>query len=87
MIIDSKKYTGRCSCGHEHKMTTEFCVIEAGGLENIDKYIEKFGVKSTLGDIDVPEEKIDILMEYSPLVRNRLTLMRLRRAIIGRGNK
>ena len=40
MIIDSKKYTGRCSCGHEHKMTTEFCVIEAGGLENIDKYIE-----------------------------------------------
>ena len=45
MIIDSKKYTGRCSCGHEHKMTTEFCVIEAGGLENIDKYIEKCGLK------------------------------------------
>ena len=56
-------------------------------VDKLNKYIEKFGVKSTLGDIDVSEEKIDILMEYSPLVRNRLTLMRLRRAIIGRGNK
>lgn len=45
MIIDSKKYNGRCSCGHEHKMTTEFCIIEAGCLENIDKYIEKCGLK------------------------------------------
>ena len=45
MIIDSQKYNGKCSCGHEHTMTTEFCVIEAGGLENIDKYIEKFDVQ------------------------------------------
>ena len=48
--------------------------------ELIKKY-EILGVKSKLGEIDVPAEKLDILMEYSPLVRNRLTLMRLRRAI------
>lgn len=40
MIIDSKKYNGICSCGHEHKMTTEFCVIEPGCLSDMDKYIE-----------------------------------------------
>ena len=48
------------------------------------EFAEKYsilGVKSTLGDIGVSEEKINILLEYSPLVRNRLTLMRLRRAI------
>ena len=39
------------------------------------------GVKSTLADIEVPEEKLPLLLEYSPLVRNRLTLMRLRRAM------
>ena len=54
--------------------------------ELIEKY-EVLGVKASLGDIDVPGEKRDLLLEYSPLVRNRLTLMRLRRAIIGEGNE
>lgn len=45
MIIDSQKYNGKCSCGHEHKMTTNFCIIEAGCLANIDEYIEKSGLK------------------------------------------
>ena len=45
MIIDSKKYNGRCSCGHEHKMTTEVCIIEAGCFGNIDEHIEKCGLK------------------------------------------
>ena len=52
-------------------------------IPTYDELLEKYkmlGVKSTLEDIDVPEEKLDILLEYSPLVRNRLTLMRLRRA-------
>ena len=44
MIIDSKKYNGICSCGHEHKMTTEFCIIEAGCLANIDEHIKKYGL-------------------------------------------
>ena len=54
--------------------------------ELIEKY-ELLGAKSSLCDIGVPEEKSDLLLDYSPLVRNRLTLMRLRRAIIGLENK
>lgn len=44
MIIDSKKYNGKCSCGHEHNMTTEFCVIEAGCMEDLDYYTEKYKI-------------------------------------------
>ena len=42
MIIDSKKYNGICSCGKEHKMTTEACFIEAGCLSRIDEYLQKY---------------------------------------------
>ena len=49
--------------------------------ELIQKY-EVIGAKATLDDIVIPKDKLNILLEYSPLVRNRLTLMRLRRAII-----
>lgn len=45
MIIDSKKYNGKCSCGHEHKMTTEFCVIEPGCMADADTYISRYGLK------------------------------------------
>ena len=41
MIIDSKKYNGKCSCGKEHKMITEFCIIEEGALKDFDKYIKE----------------------------------------------
>jgi glycerol-1-phosphate dehydrogenase [NAD(P)+] len=54
--------------------------------ELMERY-EILGVKSSLVDIDVPPEKTNLLLEYSPLVRNRLTLMRLRRAIIGEESK
>ena len=47
--------------------------------ELLAKY-RSLGTKSTLPDIDVPEEKLPLLLEYSPLVRNRITLMRLLRA-------
>ena len=48
--------------------------------ELLTKY-ELLGAKRTLADIEVAEEKLSLLLDYSPLVRNRLTLMRLRRAI------
>lgn len=47
MIIDSKKFNGECNCGHIHKMTTEFCIIESGCLADIDKYIAKYNLKGT----------------------------------------
>ena len=40
------------------------------------------GACTTLSDIGIGEDKLSVLLEYSPLVRNRVTLMRLRRAII-----
>lgn len=44
MIIDSKKYNGMCSCRKEHKMITEFCIIEEGALKDFDKYIKDCGL-------------------------------------------
>ena len=57
-------------------------------IDSIPKYdelieiYETIGVKSRLADIDVPEALTKTLLEYSPLVRNRVTLMRLRRCIM-----
>ncbi|MBE6597537.1 MAG: sn-glycerol-1-phosphate dehydrogenase [Ruminococcaceae bacterium] len=42
MIIDGKNYSGLCSCGREHAMTTEFCVVESGCLKDIEKYTDKY---------------------------------------------
>ena len=44
MIIDSKKYNGKCSCQKEHFMTTELCVIESGCMSQFDCYAEKCGL-------------------------------------------
>ena len=44
MIIDSKKYNGLCSCGKEHKMTTEACFIESGALFKASNYLEQYGL-------------------------------------------
>ena len=41
----------------------------------------RIGAKSTLEDIQVPPELESLLPVYSPMVRNRLTLMRLRRCL------
>ncbi len=49
--------------------------------EELLRTYKKLGLKERLSDIGVPNEKLDLILEYSPLVRNRLTLMRLRRAI------
>ena len=40
------------------------------------------GVKSTLADIKVDNNMLNSLINYSPMVRNRLTMMRLRKCII-----
>jgi glycerol-1-phosphate dehydrogenase [NAD(P)+] len=45
MIIDSKAYSGVCSCGKEHKMTTEACFIERGVLLKINTYLEQYDLR------------------------------------------
>lgn len=44
MIIESKKYGGKCSCGKVHDAYTELCVIESGCLAKITDYLEQFGL-------------------------------------------
>mgnify|MGYP003306933725 CR=1 FL=1 len=44
MIIDSRKYNGKCSCGRNHAMETEMCIVESGCLENLEKYMGEYNL-------------------------------------------
>ena len=61
----------------------EICkLIEAlPDAEELKEVYLRFGVKSHLAQIEVNEDLSQVLLDRSPMVRNRLTLMRLRRAI------
>ncbi len=43
MIVDSKKYSGKCVCGKEHSLDTKFCVIEQGCMKRLNEYLTEFG--------------------------------------------
>lgn len=54
------------------------------GIPTAEAILEKLsalGAKKSLSDIGIPEEKREELLAVSPLARNRLTLMRMRRMI------
>lgn len=42
---------------------------------------DKIGAKKSLEDIKVPSDRLELLLKYSPSVRNRMTLMRIRRML------
>ncbi|MBQ9112802.1 MAG: sn-glycerol-1-phosphate dehydrogenase [Clostridia bacterium] len=44
MIIEAKKYAGKCTCGEDHSLYTELCVVEAGCLNKIDEYLRQYGL-------------------------------------------
>lgn len=44
MIIDSKQYGGSCSCGRDHTLETVCAVVEAGCLNKLDDYLERYGI-------------------------------------------
>ena len=44
MIIDSKLYSGLCSCGRDHSMSTRMAVVEAGCLSRMDEYVQMCGL-------------------------------------------
>lgn len=48
-------------------------------IDSLKKLYNDFGIKSQLTDIGVQNEKANVLRDFSPMVRNRLTLMRLRK--------
>ncbi|MBQ9735825.1 MAG: sn-glycerol-1-phosphate dehydrogenase [Clostridia bacterium] len=45
MTIDSLQYNGICRCGKEHRMETEFAMIESGCLKNLSGYLSKYGIQ------------------------------------------
>jgi len=45
--------------------------------EDLESLYQRAGIKRKLSDIGVPEEKAGLLLQYAPMVRNRLTLLRL----------
>ena len=47
--------------------------------DEIYSMLEKLGAKKDLSDIGIGEDKMDIVIKASPIVRNGLTLMRMRR--------
>ncbi len=49
--------------------------------EQLSKIYKDLDVMSTLADLGVSNEKKEIIFHYSPIVRNRLTLMRLKRGM------
>ncbi len=51
-------------------------------VESLRQLYETLGVKSRLPDIQVPEDAAAELLRCSPMVRNRLTLMRLRKCLV-----
>lgn len=62
---------------------SEICKVidEIPTYEEFSEKYKLLGLKSTLEDIEVPNKAENMLLEYSPFVRNRLTLMRLRKCI------
>lgn len=56
-------------------------VAEIPTGEELFDFLKALGAKRTLADIQVPEDKLPTLLDCSPLIRNRLTLMRIRRLL------
>lgn len=44
MILDCSPYGGKCECGREHPLKTKMVVVEAGCLNNFDKYMADCGL-------------------------------------------
>lgn len=61
----------------------EVCAIidKIPGPDQLRSLYRQIGAKAELADIGLTEEKTGMLLDYSPIARNRLTLMRLRRAM------
>ena len=47
MIINASEYNGLCSCGCDHKMITEWTVIERGCLKKLKEYCKTFFPNTT----------------------------------------
>lgn len=44
LSIDSRQYSGPCSCGRTHEMETLAAIVEAGCLEKFEDYLARYGI-------------------------------------------
>ena len=44
MVIDSRQYSGLCTCGRDHAMETEAAIVEAGCLGKLEQYFAEYGI-------------------------------------------
>lgn len=72
--------TGECIRKHWAQIQEEIAKVPTA--ENLRKLYRNLGVMDTLTDLGVSEDKKALLLDLSPMVRNRLTLMRLRRCLM-----
>ncbi|MCI8453574.1 MAG: sn-glycerol-1-phosphate dehydrogenase [Lachnospiraceae bacterium] len=56
-------------------------ISEIPTQEELLTLYEKLGAKKSLPDIEVPEDRQELLLTFSPTVRNRMTLMRIKRML------
>ena len=75
----AKGVTAATLAAHWHEICAEIQNLPDSAL--LRSVYLKFGVRSTLSEIGIDDTVSEALLDYSPMVRNRLTLMRLRRAL------
>jgi len=68
--------TGECLRTHFARIADE--IRKLPDVESLAALYKKAEIKATLSDIEVANEKAELLLQYAPMVRNRLTLLRLR---------
>ena len=66
------------ACIRENLSKIQEVVDNIPNIEELTAVYNRLGLKSTLSDIEIDESNKEKLFVYSLLVRNRLTLMRLR---------
>lgn len=81
----AKGITAECIRNHWPKICQ--IISEIPRAEELTELYRLIGAKALLTEIGVTADKVHFLLEYSPLVRNRLTLMRLRHAMQKKGEK
>lgn len=71
--------TGDCIRAHWEEIQAQIAKIP--DAEELARLYQRLGVMNSLSDLGIPEKKRAVLLDTSPMVRNRLTLMRLRRCL------
>ena len=45
IVINSKQYSGHCSCGRDHGVETQIAIVEAGCLCKLESYLSEYEIK------------------------------------------